>query len=185
MASLELSTDREVEYGAAIALALAGYSTHSETLANDLERRFREDTSVRLNYIPTLRAQLALNHSQPSKAIELLKIAVPYELGVPGSSIHGFFGALYPVYVRGEAYLAAHQGTKAAAEFQKILDHRGIVISDPIGVLAHLQLSRALATLGDRTNSKLAYQDFLILSKDADPEIPILKRARAEYSALK
>ena len=101
------------------------------------------------------------------------------------SSIHGFFGALYPVYVRGEAYLAAHQGTKAAAEYQKILDHRGIVVSDPIGVLAHLQLSRALASSGDRTNAKVAYQDFLMLSKDADPEIPILKRARAEYVALK
>ena len=185
MASLELSTDREVEYGSAIALAFAGDSTRSETLANDLERRFPEDTSVRLNYLPTLRAQLALNHGQPLKAIELLKIAMPYELGVPGCSIHGFFGALYPVYVRGEAYLAAHQGTKAAAEYQKILDHRGIVVSDPIGVLAHLQLSRALASSKDRTNAKVAYQDFLMLSKDADPEIPILKRARAEYVALK
>jgi hypothetical protein len=76
---------------------------------------------------------LALNHGEPSKAIELLQIAVPYDLGAPRSSFHGFFGTLYPVYVRGEAYLAAHQGAQAAAEFQKILDHRGIVVSDPIG----------------------------------------------------
>src|ERR1039458_6479490 len=85
---------------------------------------------------PALRALLALNHREPSKAIELLQIAVPYDLGAPRSSFHGFFGTLYPVYVRGEAYLAAHQGAEAAAEFQKILDHRGIVVSDPIGALA-------------------------------------------------
>ncbi len=148
MAALELSKDREVEYGAAFALALSGDSSGSQTLANDLERRFPEDTSVRFNYLPALRALLALNHGEPSKAIELLQIAVPYELGTPRSSIHGFFGALYPVYVRGEAYLAAHQGAEAAAEFQKILDHRGIVVSDPIGALAHLQLGRAFAYVG-------------------------------------
>ncbi len=103
----------------------------------------QEDTSVRFSYLPALRALLALNHGDPAKALELLQIAAPYELGAPRSSVHGFFGALYPVYVRGEAYLASHQGAEAAAEFQKILDHRGIVVSDPIGALAHLQLGRA------------------------------------------
>jgi eukaryotic-like serine/threonine-protein kinase len=185
IASLELSTDREVEYGSAFALALAGDSALAETFAKDLERRFPEDTSVRFNYIPTLRAQLALNHGQPSEAVELLQITTPRELGVPQSSIHGFFGALYPVYVRGEAYLASHQGAKAAVEFKKILENRGIVGSDPIGALAHLQLGRALASSGDKPNAKLAYQDFLMLLNQADPEIPILKQARAEYADLK
>ena len=184
MAALELSKGRDVEYGAAFALALSGDSSRSQTLANDLERRFPEDTSVRFSYLPALRALLALNHGEPAKAIELLQIAVPYELGAPRSSFHGFFGALYPVYVRGEAYLAAHQGAEAAAEFQKILDHRGIVVSDPIGALAHLQLGRALALSGDKAKAKTAYQDFLTLWKDADPDIPILKQAKAEYAKL-
>src|SRR5207248_416212 len=111
----------------------AGDSFRSQTLANDLEKRFREDTSVRFGYLPAIRALVALNHSQPAKAIELLQIAAPNELGTPPSSFIAFFGALYPVYVRGEAYLATQQGAEAAAEFQKILDHRGIVVSDPIG----------------------------------------------------
>ena len=184
MAALELSKDREVEYGAAFALALSGDSSRSQTLANDLESRFPEDTSVRFSYLPALRALLALNHGEPAKAIELLQIAVPYELGAPRSSHTWYFGALYPVYVRGEAYLAARQGAEAAAEFQKILDHRGIVVSDPIGALAHLQLGRAFALSGDKAKAKAAYQDFLTLWKDADPDIPILKQAKAEYAKL-
>jgi tetratricopeptide (TPR) repeat protein len=111
-------------------------------------------------------------------------IAAPHELGVHRSSMHGLFGALYPVYVRGEAYLAAGQGRKAAAEFQKILDHRGIVVTDPIGALAHLQLGRAFALSGDTIKAKGAYQDFLTLWKDADSDIPILKQAKAEYATL-
>ena len=183
-AALELSRDREVEYGAALALALSGESTRSQTIANDLEKRFGEDTSVRLNYLPALRARFALNHGEPAKAIELLQIATSYEMGTPRSSIHGYFGALYPVYLRGEAYLAAHQGAEAAAEFQKILDHRGIVVSDPIGALAHLQLGRAFAMAGDKAKAKAAYQDFLGLWKDADPDIPILIQAKSEYARL-
>ena len=145
MAALELSRGRDVEYGAAFALALAGDSAQSQKLADDLEKRFSEDTAVRFSYAPALRALVALKQGNPAKAIELLRSAAPYELGAPPSSFLGFFGALYPIYVRGESYLAAHQGTEAAAEFQKILGHRGIVVSDPIGALAHLQLGRALA----------------------------------------
>jgi tetratricopeptide (TPR) repeat protein len=182
--ALDLSAGRDVKYGAAFALALAGDSSRSQTLANDLEKRFREDTAVRFSYLPALRAVLALNHGEPSKAVELLQIAVPNELGQPDPRIQGLFGPLYPVYVRGEACLAAHQGAEAAREFQKILDHRGVVVSDPIGALAHLQLGRALALSGDKTKSKTAYQDFLTLWKDADPDIPILQRARAEYARL-
>jgi tetratricopeptide (TPR) repeat protein len=185
IAALELSHDREVEYGAAFALALSGDFSRSQTLANDLERRFPEDTSVRFSYLPALRALLALKRSEPAKAIELLQIAAPHELGAPRSSFHGFFGALYPVYVRGEAYLAARQGAEAAGEFQKILDHRGIVVSDPVGALAHLQLGRAFALSGDKAKAKIAYQDFLTLWKDADPDLPILKQAKAEYAKLR
>jgi tetratricopeptide (TPR) repeat protein len=181
---LELSKDREAEYGAAFALALAGDSSHSATLANDLEKRFPEDTSVKFSYLPTLRAQLTLNHGEPSKAIDLLQIAAPNELGAPRSSFFGFFGALYPVYVRGQAYLAAHRATEAATEFQKILDHRGVVVSDPIGALAHLQIGRAYALQGDTAKAKAAYQDFLALWKDADPELPVLQQARREYANL-
>src|SRR5271157_2110881 len=184
MAALELSKARDVEYGASLALALSDDSSRSQTLAGDLERRFPEDTSVRSSYMPTLRAVLALDHGEPPKAIESLQVAVPNELGAPHSSFFGFFGTLYPIYVRGLAYLAAHQGAEAATEFQKILDHRGIVVSDPIGALAHLQLGRAYTVSGDKTKAKSAYQDFLTLWKDADPDIPILKQAKTEYAKL-
>ena len=184
MAALDLSREMYVEYGTALALACSGDSERAQTLANDLEKRFGEDTSLRFSYIPVLRARLALNHGQPSKAIDLLQIAVPYDLGMPRSAIHGNFGALYTVYVRGEAYLAAHQGVEAAAEFQKILDHRGIVVSDPIGALAHLQLGRAFVLAGDTAKAKAAYQDFVGLWRDSDPDIPILKQAQAEYAKL-
>jgi eukaryotic-like serine/threonine-protein kinase len=182
--ALRLSNQREVQYGAAFALALAGDYARSQTLADDLESRFPEDTSVRFTYLPVLRATMALKHGEPSKSIELLQISAPYDLGTQRSTMHGLFGALYPVYVRGEAYLAAHRGAEAAAEFQKILDHRGIVVSDPVGALAHLELGRAYALSGDKTRARHAYQDFLTLWKDADPEIPILKQAQAEYSKL-
>jgi tetratricopeptide (TPR) repeat protein len=183
-AALELSKNREVEYGATFALALAGDSVRSQTLADDMERLFPEDTSVRFSYVPAVRALVALNHGELSKAIELLQVTGPYDLGVPRSTFHGFFGALYPAYVRGLAYLAAHQGAEAATEFQKILDHRGIVVSDPIGALARLQLGRALTLSGDKIKAKAAYLDFLTLWKDADPDIPILKQAKAEYAKL-
>jgi serine/threonine protein kinase len=185
MAALVLSKDREVEYGAAFALALARELAQAQTLANDLEKRFGEDTSVRYAYLPELRALFALHQGEAPKAIELLQITMPYQLGTPRSTIHGFFGALYPVYVRGVAYLATHQGAEAATEFQKILDHREIVIGDPIGALAHLQLGRAFALSGGTAKAKTAYQDFLTLWKDADPDIPILKQAKAEYAKLK
>jgi eukaryotic-like serine/threonine-protein kinase len=184
LAALEVSKDREVEYGAAVALALSGDTSQSRTLTNDLERRFPEDTSVRFNYTPTLRALLALDRGEPAKAVEQLQIAIPYELGAARSLVHGRFGALYPIYVRGEAYLVEKKGAEAANEFQKILSHRGIVVSDPVGAVAHLQLGRAYALSGDTTKAKTAYEDFLTLWKDADPDIPILKQAKVEYARL-
>ena len=183
-AALDLSRDREVEYGAALAFALTGDTTQTQTLANDLQKRFGEDTAVKFSYLPTLRALLALNNGAPSRAVEVLQIAAPYDLGAPRSSYHGIFGPLYPVYFRGQAFLAAHQGAQAAAEFQKILDHRGIVVSDPIGALARLQLGRAFVLLGDKAKAKTAYQNFLTLWKNADPDIPVLKQAKQEYARL-
>ena len=183
-AALELSKNREVEYGAALALCLAGDTSSAETRVNDLEKRFGEDTSVRFSYLPTVRALLALKPRKSSKAIELLQAAVPYQFGRPRSSIHGFFGALYPIYVRGLAYLEAGQGAEAAAEFEKILDSPGIVVSDPMGPLARWKLGEAFYLSGNKTRSKRAYEDFLTLWKDADPDIPILKQAKAEYARL-
>jgi serine/threonine protein kinase/tetratricopeptide (TPR) repeat protein len=177
VSALHLSTVRDVQYGAALALALAGDAVRAQALADDLGKRFPEDTIVRINRLPTLHAQIALSRNDTSKAIEALQAAVPYELGSSGT--------LYPVFVHGGAYLEAHQGSEAAAEFQKILDHRGIVLSDPIGALAHLGLGRAYAMAGDTAKAKASYQDFLTLWKDADPDIPILKQAKAEYEKLK
>jgi eukaryotic-like serine/threonine-protein kinase len=181
-AALELSKDREVEYGAAFALALTGDSKRAQTLTDDLEKRFPEDTCVKFEYVPEIRALLALNRNDPAKAIELLQIAAPYELGAPRSSFHANYGVLYPIYVRGEAYLALHQGAQAAAEFQKVLDHRGIVSSDPVGALARLQIGRAYAMSDEQAKAKTAYQDFLGLWREADPDIPVLQQAKAEYA---
>jgi tetratricopeptide (TPR) repeat protein len=185
MAALELSKGRDVEYGAAFALALAGDFSRSQALASDLEKRFPEDTSVQFSYLPALRGLFALNRHEPQKAVELLQAAAPHDFAVPPIDFNTFFGGLYPVYVRGEAYLAAHQSTQAVTEFQKILDHRGIVAGDPVGALARLQLGRVFALLGDKIKAKTAYQDFLTLWEDADPDIPILTQARAEYAKLK
>jgi tetratricopeptide (TPR) repeat protein len=183
-AALELSRGRDAQYGAALSLALAGDSVGSEKLTEDLEKRFPEDTVTRFNYVPTLRAQLALNHRQPARAVEWLQGNVPYELGVPPSTFLGLYGPLYPVYMRGIAYLAEGRGAEAALEFQKILAHRGIVVADPIGALAHLQLGRAYAIAGDAAKAKAAYSDFLTQWKEADPGIPILQQARTEYAKL-
>jgi eukaryotic-like serine/threonine-protein kinase len=185
MATGGISREIYVEYGAAFALAIAGDSLHAESMANDLEKRFPEDTGVRFSYLPSLRARFAINRGEPAKAIELLQIAVPHELGFPRSAIHGNFGALYPVYVRGEAYLALHQGSQAATEFQKILAHRGTVSTDPIGAVARLQLGRAFAMSGDTAKARTAYQDFLSLWDGADPDIPILKQAKSEFTRLR
>jgi eukaryotic-like serine/threonine-protein kinase len=183
-AAITLPRDREVEYGAAFALAVSGKLSQAQALTGDLEKRFPEDTSVRFSYLPVLRARIALSQSDPSGAIELLQAAVPRELGSPRSSVDGLFGAMYPVYLRGEAHLAQGRGTEAASEFKKILDHRGIVVSDPIGALAYLQLGRAFVLSGDRMRARSAYQDFLTLWQDADPNIPVLKKAKAEYAKL-
>ena len=185
MAALALSNGRDVEYTAGLALALSGDFSRSRPLADDLETRFPEDTFARFTYVPVLRALSALEDGKPADSVERLQIALPYELAVTGLNFNHFYlGGLHSAYVRGEALLAAHRYTEAAAEFQKILEHRGLVGADPIGALAHLQLGRAFALSGDLARSKIAYQDFLTLWKGADPDIPILKQAQTEYARL-
>lgn len=183
-AALKLNRDRDTEYGAGFALALSGDSPGSMELITDLEKRFPQDTCARFIYAPSLRALVALNHNDPAKAIELLQAAEPYDLGTPLSAAPGYFGNLYAVYVRGLAYLRAKQGPAAAAEYQKILDHRNITVSDPIGALAHLQIGRAFALSGDKAKAKAAYKDFLTLWKDADNDIPIYRQGQTEYTRL-
>jgi tetratricopeptide (TPR) repeat protein len=182
--ALKLAKGRDVEYAAAFALALSGDLAGSQRLAADLEKRFPEDTPVQFEYLPTLHALSALAHRAPSDAVERLQRAVPYDFAMPGTAFFCMFGGLYPAYVRGEAYLQAGRGQEAAAEFQKVLNHRGVVLADPIGALAHLQLGRAYVVSGDMIKAKSAYQDFLALWKNADPDIPVLRQARAEYAKL-
>jgi tetratricopeptide (TPR) repeat protein len=182
-AALKRADGRDVRYAAALALALAGDSAKAQSLADDLSKLHPEDTIVRLNYLPTLRAQLALNHQDAAKAIDALQIAVPYDLMTPANPVLAV--DLYPVFVRGEAYLASHRGGEAAAELQKIIDHRGIVLNSPLGALAHLGLARAYTLQGDTAQARVAYQDFLTLWKDADPDIPVFITAKAEYAKLK
>jgi tetratricopeptide (TPR) repeat protein len=183
-AALDLGKGRDVEYAAAFALALAGDSSGSQTLADDLAQRFPEDTPVQFEYLPTLRALFALSENAPSDAIEKLQTALPYDLAMPGTTFFAKFGGLYPAYVRGLAYLQAGRGREAAVEFQKVLDHRGVVLADPIGALAYLQLGRALVLSGEKDRARSPYQAFLTLWKDADTAIPVLKQASAEYANL-
>jgi tetratricopeptide (TPR) repeat protein/class 3 adenylate cyclase len=180
MSALQISTGRDVQAAVALALGLAGDSAQTPKLADNLGQRFSQDTIVQFNYLPTIRAAMAVSGRNFPGAIEYLQAASAYELGNPSGT-----PPLMPVYVRGQSYLAAHQGSAAGAEFQKILDHRGIVGNAPIGALAHLGLARAYALQSDTVKARAAYQDFLTLWKDADPDIPILLAAKSEYAKLK
>jgi DNA-binding winged helix-turn-helix (wHTH) protein/Flp pilus assembly protein TadD len=184
-AALARSNSKEVESAAAIALSLSGDSASAARLSNDLSQRFPQDTVVQFNHLPTIRAAAEIHNGgakvDAARAIKLLEPTAPYELGTTAldSGI-----SLFPVYVRGEAYLAAKQGAPAAVEFQKILDHGGVVTNEQIGALALLGLGRAYVISGDKSKAHAAYQDFLALWKDADPDVPILKQAKAEYAKL-
>jgi len=183
-AALVLGKGRDVVYSAAFALALAGDASGSQSLADDLAKRFPEDTPVQFEYLPTLRALFALSAEAPLDAIHYLRTALPYDLAMPGTAFFAKFGGLYTAYVRGQAYLDAGRGREAVEEFQKVLDHRGIVLADPIGALAYLQLGRALASVGEANGARRAYGSFLALWKDADSDIPVLEQAGAEYAKL-
>jgi len=180
-AALALSKGRDVQAMSTVALTLAGDSRQAMRPANDLAARFPNDTLVQFNYLPLIHACAALQSGNSAKALEALAPAAPYELGVIMGSADF---TLYPIYLRGEAFLAAHQGTEAAVEFQKILHHPGIAVNEPIGALAHLGLGRAYALSGNTAKAKASYQDFLALWKDADPDVPIYRQAKAEYAKL-
>ena len=184
--AVALSKGRDVEAISAIALGRAGYSGEAMRLADELDKRFPKDTIVRSEYLPMIRAASFLGGGnaakEAGKAVQALATAVPYEKGDPSWTLNFM---LYPAYLRGEAYLAAQQGAAAAAEFQKILDHPGVVLNEPIGALAHLGMGRAYALSGGTVNARTKYQDFFVLWKDADPDISILKQARTEFARLR
>jgi eukaryotic-like serine/threonine-protein kinase len=180
-AALKLAPNRDVRAMAAQALAIAGDTAGAEKLAAELDKTFPLDTLVQRYWLPTIRAGVALERKDPNRAVELLKAASAFELGTPTN----WTVVLCPAYLRGEAYLMLHDGNRAAAEFQKFIDHRGLVANFPWGALARLGLARAYAMQGDTAKARAAYQDFLTLWKDADPDIPILKQAKAEYAKLK
>jgi predicted Ser/Thr protein kinase len=180
------------EEQAALAYALASDAAHAQSLADDLAKRFPQDTVVQSVWLPTIRAQIETGRKNAARSIELLHAAAPYELGMLSTSAAN--SCLYPVYVRAEAYLSAQQGASAAAEFQKILDHRGLLWNCATGPLARLGLARAYALQAQsaqgadadaaRAKARTGYQDFLALWKDADPDIPILIAAKSEYAKL-
>jgi len=177
------SVDGVHEGTIAITLALAGDINQTRKLADDLNKRYSEVTYVRFGALPAIQAILALDRDKPDDAISALRGISSREL-VPAGVTPQFLPFMVPAYIRGQAYLAAHQGTDAAAQFQMILDHPGFILNSITGALAHLGLARAYALEGDTTRAKTAYQDFLALWKDADPDIPILKQAKAEYAKL-
>jgi eukaryotic-like serine/threonine-protein kinase len=179
-AALALSPGRDVKVIAAFTLARVGDARRAQTLAEELEKNYPTNTLLKLYWLPAINAAMEISKGNSSQAIADLEAAAPYELGVGGA----FVNSLYPAYVRGQAYLLAHNGTAAAVEFQKLLDQKGVVQNFVTGSLAQLQLGRAYAMSGDTGRAKAAYQDFFTLWKDADPDIPILKQAKAEYARM-
>jgi tetratricopeptide (TPR) repeat protein len=179
--TLKLSDSKYIVALSAVVLGLVGDSAKANRMADELARRDPENTSLQFHYLPMIRGAVAMQRGESAKALEAFDVGAPYELGNPAWMS---FIALYPVYLHGEACLSAHQGALAATQFQKILDHAGRIGNELIGALAHLGLGRAYAMAGDSPKAKTAYQDFLGLWKDADPDIPILKEAKAEYAKL-
>ncbi len=180
-AALTLSAGRDVKMFAALTLARVGETARAKAIVEELEKSYPSQTVLKVYWLPTISATIQLNANNSTQALVFLEAAAPYELGKPPQLQ---LGTLYPAYIRGQAQLVAHNGSAAATEFQKFLDHRGIVINFPLGALAHLGLARAYALSGDTAKSRTAYQDFLMLWKDADPDIPILKETKAEYAKL-
>jgi tetratricopeptide (TPR) repeat protein len=179
-AAMALASTRDIQTLAALAFARAGDPARAQKMADDLAKASPTNTILNDYWLPTIRAAIEVNRGNPAKAIEFLQAAGAYELGGPPP----ISGTLYPAYVRGQAYLLSKHGSEAVAEFQKFLDHRGVVLNFPLGTLAHLGLARAYALSSDAAKSRTAYQDFFALWKDADPDIPILKQAKAEYAKL-
>ena len=180
-AALTLAPNRDVQAMVAVALARAGDTVGAERLAAELDKSYPLGTLVQRYWLPSIRAGTALERKDPKRAIGLLKEASPLDLSAPTTLTVG----LFPVYLRGEADLMLRDGNRAATEFQKFIDHRGVVGNYPWGALARLGLARAYAMEGNTAKARAAYQDFLAIWKDADPDIPILQQAKAEYARLK
>lgn len=181
--AMTLDSGQGIQILAALALARAGDSDQAQKMADDLEKQNQFNTTIRGYWLPAVRAAIELNHENPSKAVEILRTVVSLELGEPDPAPE-LGGYLYPVYLRGLAFLALRQGSAAAVEFQKFSDHRGVAINCPLAALARLGLARAYALQGDTSKALAAYQDFFTLWKDADPDIPILRDAKAESAKL-
>ena len=182
-AAVRLGPTRDVQAMAALALARAGDTSTAEQLAAEVGKQLPLDTMAQRYWLPMVHAAVALEHKDPNRAVELLQVTSPMELGLPAE------GALWPVYLRGEAYLMMHDAKAAAREFQKFVDHYGVVGNFPLGAMARLGLARAYALDVDkdpaaRDKARAAYQNFLSIWKDADPDIPIYKQAKAEYAKL-
>ncbi|HUQ51457.1 MAG TPA: protein kinase [Gammaproteobacteria bacterium] len=182
-AALALGRGREVDYAAAFALAMSGDVLGARELADDLARDYPEDTSVQFLYLPTLRALFALDAGNAAAALESLQSATRFDLALGGIGFRGHFGKLYPIYVRGLAYLAAQRPAEAAAEFKRLVDHRSIVLVDPIDALARLQLARALTLAGDTTAASSVYDDLLVRWSSADADIALVAEARAQRAS--
>jgi eukaryotic-like serine/threonine-protein kinase len=180
-AALALAPGRDVRLFAALTLARVGETARAKVISEELERSYPSDTMLKVYWLPTIKAAIELKANNPVNALVFLEAAAPYELGSPPQFQ---LGTLFPVYIRGQAQLMARNGAAAALEFQKFLDHRGVTINYPLGALARLGLARAYAMAGNTAKAKTAYQDFFALWKDADPDIPILKEAKAEYERL-
>jgi serine/threonine protein kinase/tetratricopeptide (TPR) repeat protein len=180
-AALTLSPGRDVKMLAALALARTGETTRAKAIVEELGKSYPSETVLKVYWLPTIKAAIELSDNNAAQSLVNLEAAAPYELGEPPQFQ---LGTLYPAYIRGQALLMAHNGAAAAAEFQKVLDHRGTVLNFVTGAMAHLQISRAYAMAGDTVKTKAAYQEFFTLWKDADPEVPILKEAKAEYAKL-
>jgi serine/threonine protein kinase/Flp pilus assembly protein TadD len=180
-AALALSQGRDVKLLCALALARANDAARARSLVDELEKNYESQTMVKVYWLPTIKAAIELNANNAAQTLVFLEAAAPYELGEPPQFQ---LGTLYPAYIRGEAQLMGRNGAAAASEFQKFLDHRGVTINYPLGALAHLGLARGYALAGDTAKSRTAYQDFFALWKGADPDIPILKEAKAEYAKL-
>jgi eukaryotic-like serine/threonine-protein kinase len=178
--ALNRSSARDVQFTSGLALALVGGKDKATEVADLLKSRYPEDTIVKFHYWATVYAAIGLANGAPARAIEFLKAASPIEVGLASGTRYSTY--MYPVYVRGLAYIAAKQGDAAAAEFQKVLNWPGVVTNEPIGALVHLQLARANAMQGDGIKARAKYEDFFKLWKDADSDIPILKQAKAEYA---
>jgi len=183
VASLGMASTREVQTRAALALAQSGNGGQAQKMSDELARRYPLDTLINGYWLPTIRAAIELDRNNPTEAIKLLQEAASYELGADPFTAD-WAAPLHPAYVRGEAYLRLHRGKEAAAEYQKFVDHWGAVRNFPLGALARLGLARSYATQADSAKAHTAYQEFFTLWKDADPDIPILKQAKAEYVKL-